>query len=100
GVTISVLQNPLRSHLDITGEEPFIVPRHWHRSYDEHHTVLKGRVRITQGGINKVVRPEDGTLVTPAGVVHSISTYPGEEAVFEETTMPAGRIVSQFPSFY
>ncbi|KAJ7502670.1 hypothetical protein B0H11DRAFT_1712642 [Mycena galericulata] len=92
GITISVLQNPLRTRINITGEEPFIVLRHWHRSYDEHHTVLKGRVRITQDDVTKVVRPEDGILVTPAGVVHSISTYPGEEAILEEITVPAGRI--------
>ncbi|KAJ7438387.1 hypothetical protein B0H11DRAFT_2104944 [Mycena galericulata] len=100
GVTISVLQNPLRSHTHITGEEPFTIPRHWHRSQDEHHTVLKGRLRITQGSTTKVVGPADGTLVTPAGVVHSISSYPGEEALLEETTVPAGRIMEQKILFF
>ncbi|KAJ7504898.1 hypothetical protein B0H11DRAFT_1852128 [Mycena galericulata] len=92
GITVSIQTNPLRTRVHATGEEPFDVPRHWHRCYDEHHVVLKGRVRITQGAITRIVRPEDGVLVTPAGVVHSVSTYPGEEAILEEMTVPAGRI--------
>ncbi|KAJ7502687.1 hypothetical protein B0H11DRAFT_1907241 [Mycena galericulata] len=100
GITISFLQNPLRTRIHITGEEPFVVPRHWHRSYDEHHVVLKGRLRVTHGDAIKVVGPDDGTLVTPAGVVHSISTYPGEEVILEETTMPAGRITEQKVFFF
>ncbi|KAJ7855575.1 hypothetical protein B0H13DRAFT_1641833 [Mycena leptocephala] len=89
GMTMNILQNPLRVHLHITGEEPFIVPRHWHLCQTEQHVVLKGRVQIAQDSVTRILRPEDGVCTTPAGVVHSIQTFPGEETIIEETTLPS-----------
>ncbi|KAJ7359573.1 hypothetical protein DFH08DRAFT_686610 [Mycena albidolilacea] len=90
GVTLIVLQNPLRTRVHATGEEAFIVPPHWHAFHGEHHIVLKGRICLTQDGVSRILRPEDGVCVTPAGVVHSIETFAGEETILEETTVPSG----------
>ncbi|KAJ6567366.1 hypothetical protein DFH09DRAFT_1156763 [Mycena vulgaris] len=87
GVTMTILQDPLRLSVHATGEEPFEVPPHWHAAHDEQHVVLKGRVQITQDGVTKVMGPEDGVCFTPRGVVHSIKSFPGEETIMEETTL-------------
>ncbi|KAJ6481043.1 hypothetical protein C8R45DRAFT_932942 [Mycena sanguinolenta] len=88
GITMSVLQNPLRTHCRVTGEEPLSVPPHWHRFQEERHVVLKGRIRIMQDGVARVVGPEDGPVLTRPGVVHSIESFPGEEVIMEETAGP------------
>ncbi|KAJ6575631.1 hypothetical protein DFH09DRAFT_915194, partial [Mycena vulgaris] len=90
GVTISILQDPLQTRVHATGdEEPFEVSPHWHAAHDGKHVVLKGRVQITQDGASRVIGPEDGVCVTPRGVVHSLKTFPGEETIIEETTLPS-----------
>ncbi|KAJ7114920.1 hypothetical protein C8R44DRAFT_225670 [Mycena epipterygia] len=89
GMTMMVLQDPLRSRLHSTGEEPFEVPPHWHAAHDELHVVLKGRAQITQGSTVRILGPEDGECFTPRGVVHSIKTFPGEEVILEETALPS-----------
>ncbi|KAJ7486719.1 hypothetical protein FB451DRAFT_1082209 [Mycena latifolia] len=89
GMTMSFLENPPRVRLHVTGEERFEAPRHWHRWHTEHHVVLKGRILITQDGKTRVLTPEDGACITPPGVVHSLQSFAGEEAILEETAMPA-----------
>ncbi|KAJ7604126.1 hypothetical protein FB45DRAFT_760122 [Roridomyces roridus] len=88
GLTMSVLQNPLRTHLHATGEEAFLAPRHWHMIHGEKHVVIKGRVRVTQDNVSRIITPEDGEVFTPAGVVHSLEGFLGEELILEETTVP------------
>ncbi|KAJ6567363.1 hypothetical protein DFH09DRAFT_1156751 [Mycena vulgaris] len=87
GVTMSILQDPLRVHVHATGEEAIEVPPHWHAAHDEQHVVLKGRIQITQDGVSRVIGPEDGVCVTRRGVVHSIQGFPGEETIVEESTL-------------
>ncbi|KAF8217228.1 hypothetical protein K438DRAFT_2082637 [Mycena galopus ATCC 62051] len=89
GITMNVLQNPLRTRVHATGEEVFIAPPHWHAFHTERHVILKGRIRLTQDGVTRVLGPEDGPVITPAGTVHSLESFPGEEAIIEETTMPS-----------
>jgi mannose-6-phosphate isomerase-like protein (cupin superfamily) len=89
GVTMTILQNPLRTRVHATGEEPFLAPPHWHLWHEEHHVILKGRIRLTQNGVTHVLGPEDGEAVTPARVVHSLESFPGEEVIIEETTRPS-----------
>ncbi|KAJ7625065.1 hypothetical protein DFH06DRAFT_746867 [Mycena polygramma] len=86
GITMTVLQNPLRTRVHSTGEAVLSVPPHWHTMHDEHHVVLKGSLIITQDGVRKVIRPNDGPTLTRRGVVHSLESKLGEEAIFEETT--------------
>ncbi|KAF7370059.1 Cupin-2 domain-containing protein [Mycena sanguinolenta] len=100
GISMSVLQNPLRTRVHATGEEPFNVPPHWHLFHEEHHVILKGRIRITQDGVAHVVGPEDGEVVTPAGVVHSIESFAGEETIIEETTRPGVDTTAQKILFF
>ncbi|KAJ7785344.1 hypothetical protein DFH07DRAFT_787545 [Mycena maculata] len=88
GVTLTVLQNPLRTCVHSTGEAAFRIPLHWHASHDEIHVMLKGTVIITQGNVRKVLRPEDGACIRPRGVVHGLEFCAGEEAIMEETTIP------------
>ncbi|KAJ7625060.1 hypothetical protein DFH06DRAFT_1104336 [Mycena polygramma] len=87
GMTMTVLQNPLRTRLHSTGEAVFNVPPHWHSMHDEHHVVLKGSLTIIQDGARKVIRPEDGPSLTRRGVVHSLETKLEEEVIVEETTL-------------
>ncbi|KAJ7771646.1 hypothetical protein B0H16DRAFT_1514214 [Mycena metata] len=89
GVTMSVLQSPLRTHVEGTGEEVFIVPAHWHLYQDEEHTVLKGRLKLTQDGVTRVITPADGPILTRAGVVHSFESFLGEELSLDEIAMPS-----------
>lgn len=100
GVKMTVLQNPLRARVHATGdEEPFEASPHWHAVHDEQHVVLKGRVQITQNGVARIIGPEDGVCVTPRGVVHSIKSFPGEETIIEETTLPSVETVGSALSF-
>ncbi|KAJ6588372.1 hypothetical protein B0H19DRAFT_204655 [Mycena capillaripes] len=87
GITMSILQNPLRTRVHSTGETRLVIPPHWHAMHDEHHVVLKGKIIVTQDGVKKVVRPEDGPSITRRGVVHSIEALAGEEVIIEETTL-------------
>ncbi|KAJ6480377.1 hypothetical protein C8R45DRAFT_1005286 [Mycena sanguinolenta] len=86
GQAVSILQNPLRAHLETTGETPFSVPAHWHTMHDEQHTVLKGKMIVYQDGVRKVVTPESGPIHTKRGVIHSIEIPAGEETIMEEMT--------------
>ncbi|KAJ7463293.1 hypothetical protein FB451DRAFT_1562299 [Mycena latifolia] len=88
GITMSFPDGPLRTRIHTTGEEAFEVPRHWHLWHTEHHVVLKGRLLITQDDVTRVLTPEDGVCITPAGVVHSIKCFLGEEGIFEEIAIP------------
>ncbi|KAJ7464226.1 hypothetical protein B0H11DRAFT_1734323 [Mycena galericulata] len=86
GLTFTVLQNPLRTRIHVTGKgEKFYVPPHWHAAHDENHIVLKGRLLVIQDGVRRVVGPDDGICFTRRGVVHSIESFPGEELILEET---------------
>ncbi|KAF7354039.1 putative cupintype [Mycena venus] len=86
GISMTVLQNPLRTRVIITGQgKKFYVPPHWHAAHDENHVVIKGRVIVTQDGVRRVVGPEDGVCLTRRGVVHSLESFPGEELILEET---------------
>ncbi|KAF7370057.1 Cupin-2 domain-containing protein [Mycena sanguinolenta] len=100
GITMSVLHNPLRTHVHVTGEEPLSVPPHWHLSHEEQHVVLKGRIRITQDGVARVVGPADGKILTRPGVVHSIESFAGEETIIEETAGPGEDINAQKVIFF
>ncbi|KAF8209619.1 hypothetical protein K438DRAFT_234917 [Mycena galopus ATCC 62051] len=100
GQTLSILQNPLRTRLHTTGETAFSVPAHWHAMHDEHHTVLKGTLIVTRDGVKKVVRPEDGPLLTRRGVIHSLEIRPGEEAIIEETTLQSDEVTNQKIIFF
>ncbi|KAJ7339225.1 hypothetical protein DFH08DRAFT_876338 [Mycena albidolilacea] len=87
GISMTVLQNPLRTRVIVTGVGPkFYVPPHWHAAHDEIHVVLKGRLIVTQDGVRHVVGPEDGACITRRGVIHSLESFPGEELILEETT--------------
>ncbi|KAJ6588370.1 hypothetical protein B0H19DRAFT_204625 [Mycena capillaripes] len=96
GITMSILQNPLRTHVHSTGETRLVIPAHWHAMHDEHHVVLKGSVIITRDGVKKVVRPEDGPSLTRRGVVHSIEVPAGEEVIIEETTLQSVEVKIYF----
>ncbi|KAJ7885783.1 hypothetical protein B0H14DRAFT_2699037 [Mycena olivaceomarginata] len=100
GMTFTVLQNPLRTRLHTKGEAAFVVPPHWHTMHDEHHTVLKGTLTVIQDGVRRVVRPEDGPLLTRRGVVHSLEILPGEEAIVEETTLQSDDVTEQKTLFF
>ncbi|KAJ7184310.1 hypothetical protein C8R46DRAFT_457296 [Mycena filopes] len=100
GVTMSVLQNPLRTHLEVTGEEVFFAPPHWHLYHGEEHTILKGRVKLTQDGVTKILTPADGTVYTPPGVVHSLESFPGEELSMDEVAKPDDETTEQKIIFF
>ncbi|KAJ7043138.1 hypothetical protein C8F04DRAFT_1389986 [Mycena alexandri] len=100
GVTFSVLQNPLRTHIESTGEEPFSVPPHWHRHQDEVHVVLKGRMKVTQDGVTRIITPADGRVLTRAGVVHSLEGFLGEEVSVDETALPSEETTEQKILFF
>ncbi|KAJ7188903.1 hypothetical protein C8R46DRAFT_32193 [Mycena filopes] len=101
GATMSVLQNPLRTHVEYTGAGPPIsVPAHWHRYQEEEHVVLKGRIKLTQDGVTRVVSPADGTVVTKAGVVHGFEGFAGEEVVVEEVARPGDETNAQKILFF
>ncbi|KAJ7635033.1 hypothetical protein FB45DRAFT_910557 [Roridomyces roridus] len=89
GMTITVLQNPLRTQLHSTGETRFSVPSHWHSMHDENHVVLKGSMIVTQNGVKRVLRAGDAPCFTPRGVIHSLEILPGEEVIMEEETLPS-----------
>ncbi|KAJ7043137.1 hypothetical protein C8F04DRAFT_1073785 [Mycena alexandri] len=89
GVTMSVLQNPLRTHAEATGEEAFVIPPHWHLYQDEEHVVLKGRIKLTQDGVTRIITPADGAVITRAGVVHSFEGFVGEELSLDEIARPS-----------
>ncbi|KAJ7894406.1 hypothetical protein B0H14DRAFT_2559188 [Mycena olivaceomarginata] len=88
GMTFTVLRNPLRT-----------LPPHWHTTHDEHHTALKGTLTVIQDGVRRVVRPEDGPLLTRRGVVHSLEILPGEEAIVE-TTLQSDDVVFYYGDSY
>jgi hypothetical protein len=67
----------------VHGGRSGVVPPHWHTTHDEHHTALKGTLTVIQDGVRRVVRPEDGPLLTRRGVVHSLEILPGEEGTRE-----------------
>ncbi|KAJ7458166.1 hypothetical protein FB451DRAFT_1508537 [Mycena latifolia] len=79
--------NSLDSFSFGTGTE-IIFSRHRNLWHTEHHVVLKGRLIITQDDVTRVLTPEDGVCIAPAGVVHSIKSYLGEEGIFEEIAIP------------
>ncbi|KAJ7184309.1 hypothetical protein C8R46DRAFT_1026257 [Mycena filopes] len=83
------MQNPLRSRVIATGEEVFRVPPHWHRYQTEEHVILKGRVKLTQGGVTRVLTPADGPVLTVPGVVHGFEGFLGEEMIMDEISTPA-----------
>ncbi|KAJ7731293.1 hypothetical protein DFH07DRAFT_968792 [Mycena maculata] len=78
-----------RMHATGAGE-PFHAYPHWHLAQDEAHVIIKGKVQLIQNGVVRIVSLKDGTVITRQGVVHSIKSFPGEEAIVEETTMPIG----------
>ncbi|KAK7061986.1 putative cupintype [Favolaschia claudopus] len=87
GVSMSILQNPVRTRVHATGKgEHFSVPPHWHIAHDERHVIIKGRIKITQDGVTRIIGPEDGVSFTGRRVVHSIEGFPGEELIIEETS--------------
>ncbi|KAF9470957.1 hypothetical protein BDN70DRAFT_617324 [Pholiota conissans] len=91
GLTMTFRSSPTLVVLHATGApgaERFVVPPHWHPNHGEYHRVLKGRLAITRGGVTQVVTPDDGELYTPAGVVHSMEGFEGEELILEERTDP------------
>ncbi|KAJ7184692.1 hypothetical protein C8R46DRAFT_1300004 [Mycena filopes] len=100
GVTMSILHNPLRTHIVSTGEETLSVPAHWHRYQEEQHTVLKGRVKLTQDGVTRIITPADGPVLTRRGVVHSLATFPGEEVVVDEMALPSEELNEQKIIFF
>ncbi|KAJ7043101.1 hypothetical protein C8F04DRAFT_1073680 [Mycena alexandri] len=100
GATLSVLQNPLRTHIESTGEEPFSVPPHWHRRHDEVHVVLKGRMKITQDRVTRIITPADGPILTRAGVVHSLEGFLGEEVSVDETALSSEETTEQKILFF
>ncbi|KAJ6588374.1 hypothetical protein B0H19DRAFT_1098982 [Mycena capillaripes] len=100
GVTMSILQNPLRTRIHLTGKVAWHVPAHWHAVHDENHIVLKGKVIVTQDGVKKVIRPEDGPSLTRRGVVHSIDVPAGEEVILEETTLQSVEVTEQKTLFF
>ncbi|KAJ7494319.1 hypothetical protein B0H11DRAFT_2190631 [Mycena galericulata] len=96
GITMSVHQNPLRTRVTTApGADVFLAPPHWHLHHTEHHVILKGRVKLTQDGVTRVLTPEDGVAITPAGVVHSLESFKGEELIIEETTTPSVETTAQ-----
>ncbi|KAF9474291.1 hypothetical protein BDN70DRAFT_884995 [Pholiota conissans] len=89
GMTMTFLSSPTQVLFHATpGCERLIVPPHWHPKHGEYHRVVKGRVSITRGGVTQIATPEDGELYTPAGVVHSLEGFEGEELIIEERTDP------------
>ncbi|KAJ7771644.1 hypothetical protein B0H16DRAFT_1714868 [Mycena metata] len=100
GLTMSVLQNPLRTHLEVTGEEVFIAPPHWHLYHEEELTVVKGRVKLTQDGITRILTPADGAVSVPPGVVHNLESFPGEELSLDEIAKPSGETTEQKIIFF
>ncbi|KAJ7264754.1 hypothetical protein C8J57DRAFT_1331775 [Mycena rebaudengoi] len=89
GVTMTILQDPLRVCVHATGDEEPL-----------EHVVLKGRLQITQNGVSRVIGPEDGVCVTPRGVVHSLKSFPGEETIIEETTLTSVETTAQKILFF
>jgi len=100
GVTMTLLENPKRVHIHSVGTVPFNVPSHWHAAHDELHTVIQGRIEITQNGVSRIVGPEDGVVLTQRGVVHSLRTFEGEEVILVETALPNETTTEQKQLFF
>ncbi|KZP34374.1 hypothetical protein FIBSPDRAFT_923902 [Athelia psychrophila] len=98
---LTLLENPKRIRVHALGTgEAFQAPLHWHAAHDERHTVIKGRFEITQDGISRIVGPEDGVVTTPRGVVHSLRSFEGEEAIIEESALPSETTTEQKQIFF
>ncbi|KAJ7152075.1 hypothetical protein C8R46DRAFT_913401 [Mycena filopes] len=101
GVTMSVLQNPLRTHIEHCGVgAPISVPAHWHSYQAEAHIVLKGRIKVTRDAVTQVMTPADGVVVTGKGVVHGFEGFAGEEFVLEEVAQPGDETNEQKILFF
>ncbi|KAG6840867.1 hypothetical protein C0991_003670, partial [Blastosporella zonata] len=64
------------------------VPPHWHKTHDEIFRVVKGKLEVRLGSSTRVYTAEDGDVVIPKGVVHSLRTFKGVESEFYERTDP------------
>ncbi|KAI1194333.1 hypothetical protein F5X97DRAFT_311328 [Nemania serpens] len=73
-----------------TGEEPFVVPPHWHKEHAEYLTVVEGRAKIILDGKETIVNAGDPPVLVERRVVHSIETFKGERAVVQERPKPGG----------
>ncbi|KAJ6480039.1 hypothetical protein DFH09DRAFT_427811 [Mycena vulgaris] len=78
GVTMTILQDPLRARVHATGDgEPFEVSPHWHAAHDEQHVVLKGRVQISGKSA-----PDAFALFTPDAFRHVTRKSPAPHFSF------------------
>lgn len=79
----------MKSHISgITEADTLYVPPHWHETHDEIIRVAVGKMEIMLGSSTKVYTPEDGDVMIPKGVVHSLRTFMGVECIFYEKTDP------------
>lgn len=69
------------------GDTLYVLP-HWHDERDELFRIVKGRMEVLIGTHTKIYVPEDGEIMIPKGVVHSMRTFHDEETIFEERTEP------------
>ncbi|KAI1157811.1 hypothetical protein F5B18DRAFT_665699 [Nemania serpens] len=72
------------------GEEPFVVPPHWHKEHAEYLTVVEGRAKVTLDGKETILKAGDPPVLVARRVVHSIETFAGEKAVVQERPSPGG----------
>jgi len=72
----------------VDNQEGLFVPPHWHETHDELFRVIKGRMEATIGSNTRIYVPEDGEILIPRRVVHSLRCFIGEEAIIEERTEP------------
>ncbi|KAF5384102.1 hypothetical protein D9615_003342 [Tricholomella constricta] len=92
GLSMTFLRNEPYIVRNETSADPdadaLYVPPHWHETHDEIIRVVKGKMEILLGSSLRVYTPEDGDVVIPKGVVHSLRTFKGIECIFYERTDP------------
>lgn len=57
-----------------------VLPAHMHPKQEERWSVLEGEIRFQLGNKKRVIGPQDGVMVVPAGTKHSIASASDQEA--------------------
>ncbi|KDQ20409.1 hypothetical protein BOTBODRAFT_123982 [Botryobasidium botryosum FD-172 SS1] len=88
--TMTFLDDPywvMRVH--IQGNDDIAdIPPHWHDTHDEVFRVIKGQIQYTINGVAKTYSPDDGEILIPRRVVHSVKSFEGVEVIFEKGIRP------------
>lgn len=92
GMTMTFLRNEAYMVKNVTSgdadADALYVPPHWHETHDEIIRVVEGKMEIMLGTSVREYTSEDGDVVIPKGVVHSLRTFKGVACTFYERTDP------------